>query len=197
MGKSHEIRKRQIIESVLELAAEHGLSKVTTQLIADHVGIAQPTVFRHFKNREVILHETFDYVVNGLGELTAPIFAEDGDESERLQRILRTHLGYVGQMKGFPRFLFSDALHLESPALKQRVQGVMNVYAERLAELLQEGVGNGVFRADLDSASCANFIIANIQGLLMRWSLDDFSYRLEDRLDSLWQFLWPALRTNR
>ena len=51
MGKPQEERRKEIVQATMDLAAEQGIKKVTTQAIADKVGIAQPTVFRHFKTR--------------------------------------------------------------------------------------------------------------------------------------------------
>ena len=184
MGKSHEIRKHEMVQAVLALAAEHGLSKVTTQLVADHVGVAQPTVFRHFKNREMLLRATFDAVVNGLGERTGPIFNAEGSAIARLKQVLFTHLDYVSEIRGLPRFLFSDDLHLQSPELKLRVQQVMAAYAERLAILIAQAQEAGECQPALPAVQAAQLMIATIQGIMMRWSLNDFSFSLAEQKPS-------------
>ncbi|MDH5300982.1 MAG: TetR/AcrR family transcriptional regulator [Gammaproteobacteria bacterium] len=193
MGKSHEIRKQEMVQAVLALAAEHGLSGVTTQRVADFVGVAQPTVFRHFKTREDLLRATFDAVVNGLGQQTSPIFTASGDPLVRLQQIVFTHLVYVSEVRGLPRFLFSDDLHLQSPELKARVQQVMNVYADNLASLMDEAKAQGQVRDNLPSRQTASLLIATIQGLLMRWSLADFSFSLNEQKETVWELFLTAM----
>ena len=47
-------RKRQIVETALELVAEHGADAVSAQLIADTIGLSQPAVFRHFPTKEAV-----------------------------------------------------------------------------------------------------------------------------------------------
>src|SRR5262245_66287874 len=47
-------RKRQIVETTLELVTEHGADAVSAQLIADTIGLSQPAVFRHFPTKGAV-----------------------------------------------------------------------------------------------------------------------------------------------
>jgi len=89
--------------------------------------------------------------------------------------------------------LFSDRLHVESPVLKQAVKRVMAGYTGRVAGLIRTGVAAGCFAPDLDSEESARYVVAVVQGLIMRWSIFDFSFRLEDEADRLWGFIHAAL----
>ncbi len=194
MGKPHEQRQQEIIEAALELASEQGVKKVTTQAIADRVGIAQPTVFRHFPNRDAIFAGAIDWLAKGLFATLATFFTGSGPADERLRRLITTQLRFIEQNRGLPRILFSDRLHLESPPLKAAVQRVMNRYTENLAGLIGDGQAEGRFRADLDPDETARYVAALIQGLVMRWSIFDFGFRLDEEADDLWRFLERALR---
>jgi AcrR family transcriptional regulator len=46
---SGQARQQQIVETVLDLVAEHGADGVSVQAIADRIGLTQPAVFRHFQ----------------------------------------------------------------------------------------------------------------------------------------------------
>ena len=52
--RSSESRQTEIIETVLKLAAEHSPGLITTQEIADQMGVTQGAIFRHFPNKEAI-----------------------------------------------------------------------------------------------------------------------------------------------
>jgi len=194
MGKSHEERKQEIIQSTLELAAEQGVKKVTTQAIADRVGIAQPTVFRHFKTRDDIFAGAIAWLAGKLFAVLDATLNEQMPPERRLQEMIRTQLEFVAQHKGLPRMLFSDRLHLESPVLKKAVQKVMGQYTGRVADVIQAGMDSGCFDQRLDPNVSARYVAATIQGLIMRWSIFDFSFRLEDEADRLWEFIHAALR---
>ena len=193
MRKSGEERQEEIIQAVLDLAAEQGVKQVTTQAIADRVGIAQPTVFRHFKTRNAILHAALEWIGKGLLTVLTPILAGGGPPDVRLHQLLNRQLQFISQRKGLPRLLFSERLHLEDPQLKEVVRRIMDAYTGHLQALLSEGIEQGCFREDLDPEETSWLIVAMIQGLVMRWSLSDFSLPLAEQGDVLWRLLEPAL----
>ncbi|MEA1888370.1 MAG: TetR/AcrR family transcriptional regulator [Pseudomonadota bacterium] len=194
MGKPAEQRRQEIVEAALELAAEQGVKRVTTQAIADRVGIAQPTVFRHFKTRDAIFAAAIDFLVSNMFKGLEVFFIGDGPADKRLQQLITKQLGFISQQKGLPRLLFSDRLHLESPALKATVQKVMTTYMRQVANLIKEGQVSGCFRQDLDPDEASRYVAALIQGLIMRWSIFDFGFTLEEEVEPLWKFLHTSLR---
>lgn len=194
MGKSHEERRQEIIEATMELSVEQGLKKLTTQAIADRVGIAQPTIFRHFKNRDEIFSAVINWVGDSLFKVVGSLFQGAGPADERLHQLVLKQLAFMNKHRAIPRVLFSDRLHLESPQLKAVVQRMMDGYVQSMTQLLEQGVREGAFRQDLDPEKTARYIVAIIQGLVMRWSVYEFNFSLEKEAEPLWQFIWPSLR---
>ena len=194
MGKTHEVRKQEIIEAAMDLAAEHGVKRVTTQAIADRVGIAQPTVFRHFKTRDAIFASAIDFLAGNLFKVLERIFEGTGPADQRLEQLIHKQLAFVSKHKGLPRLLFSDRLHIESPVLKAAVQKIMNRYTSRVGQLVREGQQSGCFKTGLDPDETGRYIAALIQGLIMRWSVFDFGFSLDEEADALWRFVHAALK---
>ena len=193
MRKSNQERQEQVIQAVLDLAAEKGVKQITTQAIADRVGIAQPTIFRHFKTRDAIFRATLEWIGKTMLTVLTPILAGGGSPDQRLRRLLARQLQFISQRKGLPRLLFSERLHLEDAELKATVLRIMETYAKRVADLIADGIEQGCFRAELDPQQVAWLIVTLIQGLVMRWSLSDFALPLEEQGEGLWQLLEPML----
>ena len=193
MGKPHKQRKLEIIQSTLALAAEIGVKKVTTQAIADRVGVAQATIFRHFKTRDAIFSDAIEWLASQLFQTLSGCFSGEDSADQRLHRLIRRQLKFISQHKGLPRLLFSDRLHLESPVLKQAVQTIMNRYTREVAKLIREGMTSGHFRDDLDAEKTACYLAALIQGVVMRWSIFNFDFDLEQEADGVWDFIHHSL----
>jgi AcrR family transcriptional regulator len=194
MGKPHAQRKAEIISSALELAAEVGVKKVTTQAIADRVGIAQATVFRHFKSRDLIFSEAIEWLAGQLFEVLSGCFNDKTlSADDRLNMLINKQLGFIAQHKGLPRLLFSDRLHIESPALKGVARNIMKRYTQRLATLIDEGIAAGCFKKGIDPFETATMVTALIQGSVMRWSIYDFEFKLEDEAEPILRFLSKIL----
>lgn len=193
MRKSGEERREEIIQAVLELAAEQGVKQLSTQAIADRVGIAQPTVFRHFKTRDAILHAVMESVGTAMLAVAAAVLAGRGPADQRLRQLLARQLEFISRRRGVPRVLFSERLHHEDPGLKAVVRRVMDNYTGKIADLVAAGQAEGRFKAQLDPRETAIMIVALIQGLVMRWSISDFTLDLEAQGEGVWRLLAPTL----
>lgn len=196
MNKPHEERKSEIIEATLEISADRGVGGATTQAIADRVGIAQPTIFRHFKSRDAIFEAAVGGIAEALFRTISGLFEGYEPADVRLRELIRRQLRFIGRRRGVPRLLFSDRLHMEIPALRRAVLGVMDRYVEAVAGLIEEGIWEGRFRSDLDPRETARLLISLIQGLVVRWSLSEFAFDLEDEAESIWRILGPGLETD-
>ncbi|NEZ02706.1 TetR family transcriptional regulator [Wenzhouxiangella sp. XN201] len=193
MRKSGEQRREEIVQAVIHLAAEKDGGQITAQAIADRVGIAQPTVFRHFKTRDRILEAVIEWIARQLLGVVGSVAAGTGPADERLRQLLEQQLSFIAKHRGLPRLLFSERLHQENTHLKRSVGRIMEAYSNTVADLLRDGVASGVFRPDLDADETARLILAMIQGLVMRWSIHDFDFELPNESASLWRLLEPAL----
>lgn len=194
MRKSHEERKSEIIEAALEVTADRGVGAATTQAIADRAGIAQPTIFRHFKNRNAIFEAAVSGVAEALFRNISGLLEGYDPADTRLQELIRRQLRFIGRHRGVPRLLFSDRLHLEIPALRNAVLGVMARYSQAIGGLIEEGIWEGRFREDLDPVETARVLLSVIQGLVVRWSLSGYAFDLEEEADAIWNVLWQGLR---
>lgn len=192
--KSAEERKAEIVGAALDLMSERGASEVTAQAIADRIGIAQPTVFRHFGTRNAIFRAALKFIAGQLFDLLQRVDATRSQRAdERLRGLLQRQLQIISRNRGLPRLLFSDRLHLEDPDLKKTVRSVMERYVSYVEGLILQGQGDGSFRQDLDPRTSAAFVAATVQGLLLRWSLYDFAFGLEEEAENLWRFVHAAL----
>lgn len=194
MGKPTEQRKAEIIQSTLELAARHGVCRVTTLAIAEEVGIAHATVFRHFKTREAIFSAALKWIVKDMFAALEPVFNSKDPADKCLQALITTQLNFVNENRGLPRLLFSDRLHMESEELKGIVKHAMKQLNGRIAGLISKGIDEGVFGPDVQATDSAKYLIALFQGLMMRWSIFDFEFQIEREAEPLWAFYSNSLK---
>lgn len=190
MRKSSEERKQEIIETALELIGESGASGVTVQMIAERIGVAPPTVVRYFKNRDRILDAVVRYM---FGQVIRILDDSRGRADERLQELFFRQLSLVSSNPGFSRILFSDPGYFKHPSMKKTVQEVTARYTARVERIIRSGREDGSFRTDVDATDAAVLISATVQGLLIRWSLHDFSFPLAEQAKPLWRHVYAAL----
>ena len=192
--KSHAERRDEIARTALELAAERGASAVSTQAIADHMGVSQATVFRHFKTRNDVFREAIAVIRQSVHDQLGPIFDDkSAPAAARLERLVAAHLGFIQDSRGIAALLFSDGLHAGDPVLKADVRAMMKSYAGRVAALVVEGVNDGSVSATADPALIGMGFVTLIQGVVLRWSLFDYGFDLKSQADVIWTLLRQAL----
>jgi AcrR family transcriptional regulator len=160
--RSSELRQQEIVEAVLALAAERGVEAITTQLIAERLGLTQGAVFRHFPNKAAIWVAVLDWLAANLGK----IFQRRPESSAlaELERIFAGYMAFMAEYPAMPRLIFSDTFHHAYPALHQSVRQMVAGCETRLRGLVEEAVQVGAISPGREAAA-AKLLLVTIQGL--------------------------------
>lgn len=165
---SSEQRQEEIIRVAMELGAKRGVESVTTQDMADAMGLTQGAIFRHFPTKDDIWLAAIGWVRNRLMSVVATAAARSQDPLEALEKMFFAHVAFVAKHPAIPRMVFSDHLLRRDTRLKQLIQEIITGYENRIAGLLAEARAAGLARADLDEASAATLFLGMIQGLVLQ-----------------------------
>lgn len=185
LRKTAEQRKAEIVAATLKLAFEVGPDGLTTERIAHKVGISQPAVFRHFPKKEDIWAAVIGWIGDRLAQRWGKVQESQADPLEQLHAILHTQLDLIQRTPAIPAILFSRELHVRNRTLRNAVKTLMKRFHGLLCEILDNGVRDGTFRADLDSSDAAFVMIALVQGLAVRWSVSERRFDLVDEGERL------------
>src|SRR3990170_4942299 len=101
-------RQREIVAAVLELARERGPDAITTQAIADRIGVTQGAIFRHFADKEAIWLAVCSWVRASLGAVIAAAVAKADSPLARIERAFLAHVAFVAANPGVPRVMFHE-----------------------------------------------------------------------------------------
>jgi len=139
-------RKEQIINAAMTLIAEYGLSGATMGRIANIVGISEPAIYRHFKNRREILVAALDNVSMKLISLYVP----EGDVVDRLRLTSESFYKFVMTHPEASKVLFEFVCASPAEDLRSNVQEKMLLIISLARGLLDEGVKSGAIKKGLD-----------------------------------------------
>ncbi|MBI4742593.1 MAG: TetR/AcrR family transcriptional regulator [Betaproteobacteria bacterium] len=171
--RSSESRQSEIVDSVLKLAAEHSPGSLTTQAIADAVGVTQAAIFRHFPNKQAILLATIGWVEEHLLSALEAAAKEAGTPLDALRRVFFAHVGFVLAMPGVPRLIFNELQQAPDSPVKNGVRRLLERYRRLVSGLLVAAAASGEVDATLDTGAAATLFIGTVQGLVMQSMLAD------------------------
>ncbi len=158
------VRQDEIVKAAVDLAGVEGMDNVTTQAIADAVGVTQGAVFRHFPTKDTIWIAVVHWIRGRLMGVIDMAASRASDPLDAVERIFFAHIGFAEKNPAVPRLLFST-----SPHLKHLVKEMLAGYEEKIAKLLAQAKTQGnLVRADLGESDAATLFVAMIQGLVTR-----------------------------
>ncbi len=176
--KSATERKEEIIDATLRLAGEIGPDRLTTEDLAREVGISQPGIFRHFPTKGAIWEAVGRHIGKLLKTKMALTQSRKNMPIDNLKKFVIGHLAFIEKTPAIPAILFSRELHAENEHLRAFFASLIASRHKHFSELIQAEVTVGQFKKTLNSDDAAYVILALIQGLAMRWSLNNRNFNL-------------------
>ncbi len=158
-------RRAQIIESALNLMSNRGVAGTTTARIAADVGVSEPALYRHFKNKQEIVLAALDEVSMRLILYTTSAADPDGGDLERLRQMSSAFYDFVMSHPEETRTLFDAVSAVRDEEMRDEVRNKFTQLLEVVEAVLRHGVERGGLRADLDVTLAAWEIVSLGVGL--------------------------------
>jgi len=178
--KTAATRKAEIVATTLRLADELGPDRLTTQAVADAVGLTQPGVFRHFPTKQVLWQAVAETIDATMTEAWETALAGSPAPLDRLALLIRTQLHQIEGNPAIPAILHSRELQAENSDLGRCFRSLMMRFQGLLQTELIATRDAGLTRGDMDPDDGAVLLISLVQGLAIRWALGNRSFPLED-----------------
>jgi len=178
--KSAEVRKAEIIDTTLRLADKLGPDRLTTETIANAVGLTQPGVFRHFPKKQ----DLWEAVAARIGSMMEARWkkAESDDTlaTDRIRALIGTQLRLIQSTPAIPAILFSRELHTKNKGLRAAFFELMSRFHRLIVGLVEQACATDELRDDIDPDDAAFLIIGLVQGLAVRWSISGRNFDLTE-----------------
>ncbi len=164
-------RQREIVAAVLALARERGPDAITTQAIADRIGVTQGAIFRHFADKEAIWLAVFSWVRTSLGAAFAAAVAKADSPLARIEQAFLAHVAFIAANPGVPRVMFHELQYPGDTPARVEVRAMMSDYRRQLTLLFKQATAAGELPADLDTALAPVLFIGAVQSLVIQAAL--------------------------
>jgi len=175
-------RREQIAAMALELLARTSIEALTTRDLASALGLTQPALFRHFKNREALLVGVVEHARAQLEKTAVAIFSAGGRAVEQLLELGAALLGHAERQPGLPRLLFASTTE-SAGEVREALRGVVAMQSLVVAELVRQGQREGEIDRAIDAGAAATLFVGMIQGLILRWEMSGRGEPLASRLE--------------
>ena len=171
MRKRAELRKAEIVATLLELADSIGPDRVTTGAVASAIGITQAALFRHFPTKETLWQTVAEYVAEGLEEAWGDALSLVDEPIVRLRALIAAQFAQIAATPALPMLLFSRELNVTNAELRATFNSTLKAFRRLLAHEVSAGQEARVLRGDVAPDDAAVLLTSLVQGVAIRWAL--------------------------
>lgn len=168
MSSSSDVRS-QMISAAIEMMEVAGESSVRVAKIAEKVGVTEPLVYHHFKNRAALVTAAYAEWYKRCQDLEVPIgqLMAMVNNQEEYERAVRASLTWSYQ----PERVAARGVRLSvigaaqtNPELAKAVNEINRSFLASLAQATEYAQSQGWVRSDLDPMATAYWLHGQING---------------------------------
>ncbi|HQU69035.1 MAG TPA: TetR/AcrR family transcriptional regulator [Albidovulum sp.] len=171
MRKPADLRRAEIVATVLDQADRIGPDRVTTGAVASMIGVTQAALFRHFPSKAALWLAVAEHVAEGLGAAWDEALSQNHGPLVRLRALIAAQLAQIAATPALPMLLFSRELNVTNADLRATFHGRLMVFRSLLEQQVAAGQNAGLLRNDINAMDAAVLMTSLVQGVAIRWAL--------------------------
>jgi AcrR family transcriptional regulator len=199
MAETPNIRSR-IIDVAIEMIEAGGEASIRVTQIAERIGVSQPALYHHFKDRSELLTVAYLtwYERNLLLDVPPDSMISEVASGDDFFRVFRRSLEWsYAPERAKARSIRVSVLGAAqtNPALKAAINDLNRVFLQSVASNIKVGQENGWVRNDLDATALAYWLNGQITGRLIAEMMDgEVDMNAWDQVS--YEAIWGMLRVN-
>ena len=179
-------RQQEIIDVSIGLIADKGIQSLTMKNISQTIGISEPAIYRHFKNKFEILMTVLD---------TFELIAADVLNSEEIKNLssldkieffLLDRYKRCAENPKLAKLMFAEENFQDNERLAEKVLSIMHAHKAQMHKIISTGQNLGEIRDDIDSVSLFRIIFGPMRLLIKQWGLSGCRFNLIKEGKKLW-----------
>ena len=187
-------RQQEIVDVSISLIADKGIQSLTMKNIAQAIGISEPAIYRHFKNKFEILMTLLDsFEVIAFNVLNS----EDIKKLRPLDKIEFFLLDRYKRCMENPKLaklMFAEENFQDDERLAKKVLSIMHSHKAEMHKVISTGQNLGEIRNDIDTISLFRIIFGPMRLLIKQWGLSSCRFNLVEEGKKLWEAEKKILR---
>jgi TetR/AcrR family transcriptional regulator, transcriptional repressor for nem operon len=169
-----EDTKEAILEKAAQLFNRRGFFGAALSDVMDVTGLEKGGIYNHFKSKEDLALQAFDYAVNLVRQEIVKAVSDKPNSVDRLLGMIKV---FQREAEGFPlpggcpvmnTAIEADDAH---PALRKRAQEAMDEWHLFVKRTVRRGKDRAEIRPEVDAEMLSSVLISMLEGAIMQSKL--------------------------
>lgn len=161
-----EFKRLRILEVAERLFYESGFDATSVDMIASELGMTKPFIYSYFPNKRAILEAVYEQAAQRLVTFLEKVTENDGSPQKRLVLLVDAFVHENIKNQVASGVYLQEEKHL-SDETRERIRNFERTFNIRLADLIRDGIGAGVF--EVEDASLCSLCISGMVRWVHRW----------------------------
>lgn len=185
-------RRDQIVAEAIELMASGGIQNLTIKNLAAAIGVSEPALYRHFKNKQAILLGVLDQ----FEMISCDVFDQMEPHLPALSQLRQFIFDRFERFLAYPslaQIMFAGPAFEFDPELSARLLQIMRIHRDRLLKIIIQGQKEGALRSDIAAPQLFRIVIGPTRLIIQQWLMSDQRFDLNHEGEQLWKALEQLL----
>ncbi len=164
-----EQTKQFIIEQAAPIFNTKGIAATSMSDLMESTKLSKGSLYVHFENKDILARAAVDYTMQILKEKVSEAINSFTNPKDKLFAYIDLFNNPLEPMVvgGCPILNFGSEADDTNETVKLKVNKVINLSQEIIAEIIEEGINRGVFKPAWDATEFATIMFAMIEGGIM------------------------------
>jgi TetR/AcrR family transcriptional regulator, fatty acid metabolism regulator protein len=180
-------RQQEIVDVSISLIADKGIQSLTMKNISQTIGISEPAIYRHFKNKFEILMTVLDsFEIIAVDVLNSEEI-KNLNSLDKIEFFLMDRYKRCAENPKLAKLMFAEENFQDDERLANKVLSIMHSHKAEMHKVISAGQNRGEIRDDIDSISLFRIIFGPMRLLIKQWGLSGCRFNLIEEAKKLWE----------
>jgi len=171
---THTARQIEIIKASVKLIGKNGLSALTTRNLSKALGVTEPIIYRHFKNKTAILAAILGFFEDNNRKISTSIVKKDAPAFSRIEELYMHHFKGFMKIPALTTAIFSEELYHKEKILIDSVLKIISVTNDSIEIILSDGIRKKEVRTDIPVQQMTFIIMGAMRFAVTKWRLNGY-----------------------
>jgi TetR/AcrR family fatty acid metabolism transcriptional regulator len=187
---------QKIIQAATKVFARKGFYNSKVADVAKEANVADGTIYLYFKNKDDLLISIFDESMDAFTAEVQRRVKVVSDPVEKLRRFIQLHLDLVRENQDTAQVLQIE-LRQSAKFMKEYAGTKFKDYLNIVADILEEGQKQGLFRQDLNATIAKRVLFGAVDEMALEWVLmKKKKYTMEEVASQICSMFIEGLKTS-
>lgn len=177
-------RQKEIIANALLLTAHGGIQNLTIKNLADSLGITEPAIYRHFKNKSEIVKT----MIRSFEAESAEKLSEPNQVGlAGIEDFVKSRFALVASNPPLAKVMFAEELFMDDPEYSELLVSMMHKHKAALTEMFATARELGEIRSDIRTEMLFRLILGPVRLVIKQWGMSRQGFDLVATGNELWE----------